>query len=196
MDEHEELQQLKALWQTPTPFEKTVDVSGLLRSVRRKQWALRLKQSYEWGLFFLAVALIVWVMQKPMSNAMLAYVLFWCVTLPIVQWRYFKIRQLPTADLTRGQDSAALLRRARLQSESELAMARFNLRLVNYLLILGLVFLPWLWLSVPNVNTVVNAGIWWYGLSLLNWVLSRRRERLELQRLAWLESQFKSASES
>ena len=196
MDEHEELQQLKALWQTPTPFEKTVDVSGLLRSVRRKQWALRLKQSYEWGLFFLAVALIVWVMQKPMSNAMLAYVLFWCVTLPIVQWRYFKIRQMPTADLTRGQDSAALLSRARLQSESELAMARFNLRLVNYLLVLGLVFLPWLWLSVPNVNTVVNAGIWWYGLSLLNWVLSRRRERLELQRLAWLESQSKSAPES
>ena len=146
MDEHEELQQLKALWQTPTPFEKTVDVSGLLRSVRRKQWALRLKQSYEWVLFFLAVALIVWVMQKPLSNAMLAYVLFWCVTLPIVQWRYFKIRQMPTADLTRGQDSAALLSRARLQSESELAMARFNLRLVNYLLILGLVFLPWLWL--------------------------------------------------
>ena len=192
MDEHEELQQLKALWQTPTPFEKTVDVSGLLRSVRRKQWALRLKQSYEWGLFFLAVALIVWVMQKPLSNTMLAYVLFCCITLPIVQWRYFKIRQMPTADLTRGQDSAALLSRARLQSESELAMARFNLRLVNYLLLLGLVFLPWLWLSVPNVNTVVNAGIWWYGLSLLNWVLSRRRERLELQRLAWLESQSRT----
>jgi hypothetical protein len=196
MDEHDELQQLKDLWQTPTPFEKTVDVSGLLRSVRRKQWALRLKQSYEWALFFLAAALIVWVIQKPMSNAMLAYVVFWCVTLPIVQWRYFIIRQLPTADLTRGQDSAALLSRARIQSESELAMARFNLRLVNYMLLLGLAFLPWLWLSVLTVSTVLNAGIWWYGLLLLTWVLSRRRERLELQRLAWLESQSKSAPES
>jgi hypothetical protein len=193
MDEHDELQQLKDLWQIPTPFEKTVDASGLLRSVRRKQWALRLKQSYEWALFFLAAALIVWVIQKPMSNAMLAYVVFWCVTLPIVQWRYFIIRQLPTADLTRGQDSAALLSRARIQSESELAMARFNLRLVNYMLLLGLAFLPWLWLSVLTVSTVLNAGIWWYGLLLLTWVLSRRRERLELQRLAWLESQSKSA---
>lgn len=195
MDEHDELQQLKELWQTPSTNQKTMDVSALLRSVRRKQWSLRLKQGYEWVLFLAAMALLVWAIQKPLSSAMFAYVLFCFTALPIMQWRYFKIRQLPIAELTRGQDAAALLSRARTQSQSELAMARFNLRIGYYLAALGVVLLPWLWVSGPTHASALHGAVWWYCLLLLNWVLSRRRARLEVARLAWLESQSKATPE-
>ncbi|MBL8298910.1 MAG: hypothetical protein JNN30_11255 [Rhodanobacteraceae bacterium] len=189
MDEQDELTALQALWRDDSAGDTPMlDVSALWRNVRRKQRRVRVMQLLEWSLFLAAVLLIYLSLTRSLDVAKLCFVLSGGCTLLLVQWRYMVLRRIPALDHSQGLDAYALLAQARRQSESELAIARFNLRGGRWLALAGLGFVPWLaWSRAADVWLVVLIAGLWYVPLLINEMIYRRSERSERARLAWLE---------
>jgi hypothetical protein len=185
------LDALSELWKQQAP----IDSDALLRVVRARRRNQRIKNYLEVALTIATIGFLIYVMRKPLSAEMWAFV---GVSLPSVIWlQWLTLKTRRQARYVEPQDAQSLIQIAIAQCQTEIRLAKITRRCCFYGAIFGAFWLPWLiashWpLEGRDVIRIPFAVLWWvFWLGAMAFWAARKKRR-ETAQLSELQARVEA----